>query len=70
MLAVRISVHGDKSWSDATLLTLTGLFLDDAGQLYTQVIPDQWYIAGRRHSLRGVGGQKNALHVLPDERCV
>lgn len=63
-------MYGDKSWSDASVLTLTGLFLDDAGQLYMQVIPKQWYIAGRRHGTQGVGGQKNVVYVPRDERLV
>jgi hypothetical protein len=57
-------------WSDATVLRLTVLFLDDAGQLYMQVIPKQWYIAGWRHGTSGVGGRKNVLYVLRDERLV
>lgn len=61
---------GDKFWSDAPVLALTVLFLDDAGQLYMQVIPSQWYIAGRRRCTRGVGGQKNVVYVLHDERVV
>lgn len=63
-------MYGDKSWSDAAVLTLAGLFLDDAGQLYMQVIPKQWYITGRRHGTRGVGRQKNAVYVLRDERLL